>query len=78
MTVEDWNGALLPTVADVLRWAGSMTWRGVRPIIRETMAVYERGVRLTKAAFRPIPARLLRLTTLPKWSVTIHPSESGS
>ena len=49
-----WNGALLSSVADVLRWAGTMTWRGLRPIIRETTAVYERGVRLTKAAFRPI------------------------
>lgn len=73
-----WNGALLPTVADVLRWAGAMTWRGLRPIIRQTTAVYERGVRVTKAAFRPIAACLFRSTTLPKWSVTIHPSEPGS
>jgi hypothetical protein len=72
-----WNGALLSSVADVPRWAGSMTWRGVRPIIRETTAVYERGVPLTKAAFQPIPARLLRSTTPPKWSVTIRPSEPG-
>jgi hypothetical protein len=72
-----WNGALLPTVADVLRWAGTMTWRGLRPFIRETAKVYERGVRLTKAAFRPIAARLLRSGTLPKWSVTIQPKEPG-
>jgi hypothetical protein len=72
-----WNGALLSTVSDVLRWAGSMTWRGVRPIIRETTVVYERGVRLTPAAFRPIAARLTRSPTLPKWSVTIQPKEPG-
>lgn len=72
-----WNGALLGSVADVLRWAGTMTWRGLRPIIRETVAVYERGVRLTKAAFRPIAARLTRSPTLPKWSVTIRPKEPG-
>ncbi len=72
-----WNGALLSTVADVLRWAGTMTWRGLRPIIRPTTAGYERGVRLTKAAFRPIAARLTRSPTLPKWSVTIQPNEPG-
>lgn len=72
-----WNGALLTTVADVLRWAGTMTWRGLRPIVRETAAVYERGVRLTKAAFRPIAVRLTRSAALPKWSVTIRPKEPG-
>lgn len=71
------NGALLGSVADVLRWAGTMTWRGLRPLIRETTAVYERGVRLTKAAFRPIAERLTRSKTLPKWSVTIQPTEPG-
>jgi Rhodopirellula transposase DDE domain len=72
-----WNGALLSSVADVLRWAGTMTWRGLRPIVRETATVYERGVRLTKAAFRPVAERLTRSTTLPKWSVTIQPKEPG-
>ena len=72
-----WDGALLGSVADVLRWAGTMTWRGVRPIVRETAAVYERGVRLTKAAFRPIADRLVRSETLPKWSVIIRPKKPG-
>lgn len=71
------SGARLSSVADVLRWAGTMTWRGIRPIIRETTAVDERGVRLTKAAFRPIAERLTRSPTLPKWSVTIRPKELG-
>jgi hypothetical protein len=72
-----WDGALLSTGADVLQWAGTMTWRGLRPIIRETAAVYARGVRLTKAAFRPIAQRLTHSETLPKWSVTIQPKEPG-
>jgi hypothetical protein len=74
---QHWNGALLGSAVDVLRWAGTMTWRGLRPIIRETTAVYERGVRLTKAAFRPIAERLSRSPTLPKWSVTIRPKGPG-
>lgn len=50
---------------------------GLRPIIRETTAVYERGVRLTKAAFRPVAERLTRSPALPKWSLTIQPREPG-
>ncbi len=72
-----WNGALLSSVADVLRWAGSMTWRGVRPLVGELAGTYERGVRLTTAAFRPIAERLTRSETLPKWSVTIRPKVPG-
>ena len=54
-----------------------MTWRGLGPIVRETATVYERGVRLTKAAFRTIATRLTRSATLPKWSLTIQPKEPG-
>ncbi len=57
------NRAVLSTVADVLRRAGSMTWRGLHPLVRETKVVYERGVRPTKAAFRPIAERLARSGT---------------
>jgi hypothetical protein len=72
-----WNGALLGSVADVLQWAATMTWRGLHPIVRQTQAVYERGVRLTKAALRPIAQRLTRSATLPKWSLTIQPKKLG-
>lgn len=70
---QHWNGTLLTTVEAVLKWAGSMTWRGVRPLVREITATYERGVRLTKALFRPIAKRLIRSKTLPKWSLSIRP-----
>ena len=72
---QHWNGALLGSVADVLRWAGTMTWRGLHPLVREIANTYERGVRLTKAAFRAIAERLIRSPTLPKWSVTIRPKD---
>ena len=69
-----WNGALLSTVADVLRWAESMTWRGLHPLVRTTTTVYERGVRIAKTAFATIAERLIRSPTLPKWSLTIPPA----
>ena len=68
-----WNGALLSTIATTLEWAKTMTWRGVRPIVHLLDRVFETGVRLTKAAFRPVAARLERSELLPKWSLVIHP-----
>jgi transposase len=70
---QHWNGTLLCSVTQVLRWAGTMTWRKLHPLIRETTTNYERGVRLTKAAFRPFERRLIRSPSLPKWSLNIHP-----
>lgn len=68
-----WNGALLNTVEAALKWAQTMTWRGVAPFVHLLDQVYDTGVRLTKRLFRPIAERLLRSPSLPKWSLTIQP-----
>ncbi len=68
-----WNGALLSSIELVLHWASTMTWRRVQPIVHLVKRLYERGVRLTKAGFRPIAERLQRSEHLPKWSVIIRP-----
>ncbi len=71
---QHWNGTLLDRVEMVLKWAATMTWRGVHPLVREITTTYERGIRLTKALFRPVTQRLDRSKTLPKWSLSIRPS----
>jgi transposase len=71
---QHWNGTLLRSVEHALHWAGTMTWRTIHPLIREITTTYERGVRLAKAAFRPIAERLNRSETLPKWCLTIEPA----
>lgn len=71
-----WNGALLSTIPTTLEWARSMTWRGVYPIVDLLDRVYDTGVRIAKAAYRPIAARLLRTAGLDKWSVRIEPNAS--
>lgn len=68
-----WNGALLNTTEAALKWAQTMTWRGIAPLVHLLDRVYDTGVRLTKRLFRPIADRLLRSPTLPKWSLTIQP-----
>jgi hypothetical protein len=72
---QHWNGTLLSSVALVLLWAATMTWRKVHPIVRHVTKTYERGVKLTKAQFRPVAKRLIRSPTLPKWSLTIQPED---
>lgn len=69
---QHWNGTLLRTVSEVLHWAGTMTWRGVRPIVGECRTAYERGVRVAKEAYGVIAERLHRSATLPKWSLRIQ------
>jgi Rhodopirellula transposase DDE domain len=70
---QHWNGTLLNTVEVVLRWAVTFTWRGHAPMVRQIEKVYERGVKLTTLAFRPIAARLQRTEGLNKWSLSISP-----
>ena len=69
-----WNGSLLSSIATTLEWAKTMTWRGVRPIVHLMDRIYQTGVKLTKAAFRPVAERLERSETLPKWSLVIQPT----
>lgn len=68
-----WNGALLNTVQAALKWAQTITWRGVAPHIHLLVCTYTTGVRLTQKRFRAIAERLLRSPSLPKWSLTIQP-----
>jgi len=70
-----WSGAIRSSIVAVLWWAGTMTWRKRHPLIREATQTDERGVRLTKKEFAPVAKRLIRSQTLPKWSLTIHPSD---
>ncbi len=68
-----WNGTLLNSVATALKWAKTMTWRGVAPMVHLPDRIYQTGVRLSPRQFRPIAARLERSASLPKWSLVIHP-----
>lgn len=71
---QHWNGTLLSSIETALSWASTMTWRGLQPIVHRIQGTYERGVRLTRSAFRPIADRLHRSETLPKWSLVITPT----
>jgi len=70
---QHWNGTLLSTVDTALSWAGTMTWKGLHPVVHLCDKVYAKGVRLCKAAKAKLEERLHRSPTLPKWDVLIEP-----
>ena len=72
-----WNGTILSTVETALKWASTMTWRGVRPIIELVEGVYERGVTLSRMEFDPVLERLEKSANLKKWSVKITAKPVG-
>ena len=70
---KHWNGTLLDSIEKVLKWAGTMTWKGFNPLIRQLDGIYETGVSLTKKEMEAFEERLERSDDLPKWSVVIRP-----
>lgn len=68
-----WRGGLLTSLDVILGYARRMTWCGAAPTVDTLTGEYPDGVRLTKAAMRPIEARLERSKTLPKYDITIRP-----
>lgn len=72
---QHWNGTLLTSIDVALRWAKSMTWRGISPLVDLLDRTYHSGVKLTAEAFRPISERLNRSETLGKWHPTINPTD---
>lgn len=72
---KHWNGTKLIDASTMIRWARTMTWKGVSPIVSLCGKVYEKGVRLSKEAMKAVEARLERNPLLPKWDILIHPKK---
>lgn len=73
-----WNGTQLKTIHDAVKWASSMTWKSVNPVVEFIDKVYCNGVTLTKQAFRKLNEQLRRQAGIEKWSVIIEPQLSNS
>ena len=74
---QHWNGARLLDAQCLLKWAKTMTWKGIHPIVKRSEAVYQKGVKLSKKAMKPVEARLERNPDLPKWDMVIRPAQKG-
>ena len=69
-----WNGAKLDSQEGMLSWAKSMTWKGLKPVVKLCQKVYQKGISLTKKAMKDIEERLQRNPLLPKWDILINPT----
>jgi hypothetical protein len=70
---QHWNGAKLVDVHTMLAWAGSMTRKGLHPVVQLSTRIYEKGISLSKKAMRAIEDRLRRNPDLPKWDILVCP-----
>ena len=66
-----WNGSLLDSVAAVVGYARSMTWKGKHPVVSVVETDYASGVKLTKVEMEALEREVIRLPSLEKWFVTI-------
>ena len=69
------NGTLLSTAETALRWAQTMTWQGLAPVVHLvhlTGKLYQEGVRLIGKAKQALEARLQRSPTLPWYDILIQ------
>lgn len=70
---KHWGATLLNTVETTLEWAKTMTWKGLKPVVKLVKTVYQKGVRMTKKAFNDLAGRIDRDESLPKYYMTIRP-----
>lgn len=71
---KHWNGALLSSVKEALEWSGTMTWKGIQPVIHFLDKKYKTGKKLKKKEMREYEERILRSKNLPRWDVVIAPT----
>lgn len=72
---KHWNGTKLTDAETMLKWAGSMTWKGIYPIVKINKKRYKKGISLKKTAMRSVEKFLLRNPFLSKWDILISPYE---
>lgn len=68
-----WNATLLNTILVTLEWAKTMTWKQIRPVVKLVETVYQKGVKMSKKAFKAFANRINRDELLPKYYMTILP-----
>ncbi len=68
-----WNGALLTTVDEALRWASNMTWNGVSPFVHLVEGIYPKQISVPKHELKAFEQQWQRSEILPKWDISISP-----
>lgn len=68
-----WNGSILDSKETVMRFAQSMTYRGIHPVIYSSKKVYESGIKTCKSTMKLLEKCIDRMDNIEKWFITIEP-----
>jgi len=66
-----WNGEILNSIDKAIKWASTMTWKGIKASVSLIDKVYEKGISLTKKEMEQYQSKIKRSANLPKWDVRI-------
>ncbi|HZK55843.1 MAG TPA: ISAzo13 family transposase [Desulfosporosinus sp.] len=72
---KHWNGSLLDSLEAVLRFAGSMTWKGEKPLITYSDKLYETGIKVEKKVMKLYETAIKRAYGIESWFVTLYPKK---
>ncbi len=69
---KHWNGTILNSAEKALAWIETMTWKGIKPVVKFLNKAYEKGIKLTKKEMKKYDANIERSKTLPRWDISIE------
>jgi len=72
-----WRGQILGSVGKALGLAKSMTYAGIKPVVKLVWKVYQSGVKVPKSEMKEIESNLHRKPGLEKWFIKIAPTTTG-
>ena len=72
-----WKPLILDTVANTIKIAEQMLWKGINPIVRFIDRVYEKAVAVTSDELKELDKFICRNPILKKWDIRINHTESG-
>lgn len=68
-----WNGEILNSIDKAVKWASTMTWKGIKSSVTFIDKLYKKGISLTKKEMEKYQPQIKRSENLPKWDVRIFP-----
>ena len=67
----------MDSVETTIRFAGSMTYNGKKPVVKLTKELYKTGVKVGEKAMEKYNEFVERMPSLKKWFLTISPGYFG-
>lgn len=72
-----WKPLILDTVANTLKIAGQMLWKGMNPIVRFIDKIYKKARTVTSYELKELDNFIVRNAQLKNWDIRINPYKTG-